>query len=91
MPNVQALRENLKLNYRGRGRPHLPKHLLEGLTVASVHDESSSEEIGTNSPFVLKVITSGRNLGSDLLKASRWIVDLPYLFEKYEKLVIRHM
>jgi len=88
---VQALREKLKLNYRARGRPCLPKHLLQGLTVASVHDESSSEEIGINSPFGLKVITSGRNLGSDFLKGSRWIVDLPSLFENYEKIVIRHL
>ena len=91
MPNVQAHREKLKLNYWARGRPRLSKYMLEDLTDASVHDESSSEGIGTNSPFVLKVITSGRNLGSDLLKGSRWIVDLPYLFENYEKLVIRHM
>ena len=85
MPNLQAHREKLKLNYRARGRPRLPKYLLEGLTVASVHDESSSEEIGTNSPFAMKLITSGRNLGSDLLKGSRWIVDLPYLFPELRK------
>ena len=88
---MQAHREKLKLNYRARSRPRLPKYLLEGLTVTSVHGESSSEEIGTNSPFALKVITSGRNLGSDLLKGSRWIVDLPSLFENSKKLVIRHM
>ena len=57
LPNLQALHEKLKLNYRARGRPRLPKHLLQGLTVASVPDESSSEEIETNSPFALKVIT----------------------------------
>ena len=91
MPNVQAHREKLKLNYCARGRPRLPKYLLEDLTVASVHDESGSKEIGTNSPFALKVITSGRNLGLDLLKGSRWNVDLPHLFENYELLVIRHM
>ena len=63
LPNVQAHREKLKLNYRARGRPRLPKYLLKDLTDASVHDESSSEGIRINSPFVLKVITSGRNSG----------------------------
>ena len=58
LPNVRAHRKKLKLNYRARGRPRLPKYMLEDMTDASVHDESSSEGIGTNSPSVLKVITS---------------------------------
>ena len=88
---MQAHCEKLKLDYPARARSQLPKYLLEGLTVTSVHEESSSEKSGTNSPFAMKVITSGRNLGSVLLKGAGWIVDLPYLFENYEKLVIRHM
>ena len=91
LPNVRVHREKLKLNYHARGRPRLLKYLLEGLTVTLVHEEWSSEKNGTNSPLAIKVITFGKTLGSDPLKGSHWIADLPYLFENYENLVIRHM
>ena len=54
LPNVQAHREKLKLNYRARGRPRLPKYMLEDLTDASVHDESSSEGNWNKFPFCVE-------------------------------------
>ena len=99
LPNVQAHREKLKLAYRARGRASLPKYLFQHLVLDPILKESSfgkgSSSSSANPPTELiepmKTITSGRNLQSELLKGSRWIVDLPYRFENYEKLVLGHM
>ena len=82
--NVQKGREKLKQIYVKRGRPRLPKYLLD-LEEVSLQEETIIE------PPRLKTITAGRNLTSEILKTARWIVNVPYFLKSYEDLVIKHM
>ena len=79
--NVQKGREQICVK---RGRPRLPKYLLD-LEEVSLQEETIIE------PPRLKIITGGRNLTSEILKTARWIVNVPYFLKSYEDLVIKHM
>ena len=81
---VQKHREKLKQIYKKLGRPRLPKHLLD------LNETSLQEEPPVELPR-LKIITAGRNLESDILKKSRWRVNVPYFLKSYEELVIKQL